>query len=83
MKSAILVIAAAASAVACAHRPIYVEPSGNGVVVTGAKLGMYHKEIVTKKDPDTLIAPDATICRVAPDVYKSAALHSVIYCNWQ
>lgn len=44
---------------------------------------MYHKEVFEKKDPDTLVAPDATICRVSPDVYKSAALHSVMYCNWQ
>jgi hypothetical protein len=77
------IFVAAASVIACTHRPIYVEPSPNGVVLTGGKLGMYHKEVMTKKDPDTLVAPDATICRVAPDVYKSAALHSVIYCNWQ
>lgn len=72
----------AVSALACS-RPLYVDPAPNGVVVSGAKLGMYHKEIVAKKDPDTLVAPDATICRVAPDVYKSAALHSLIFCNWQ
>ena len=82
MKAFILVVTAAILP-ACSHRPVYVEPASNGVVLTNAKLGMYHKEIVTKKDPDTLVAPDATICRVAPDVYKSAALHSVIYCNWQ
>jgi len=76
------VIVVAAGALACS-RPLYVDPAPNGVVVSGAKLGMYHKEIVAKKDPDTLVAPDATICRVAPDVFKSAALHSVIYCNWQ
>jgi len=83
VRAGFVVVAVTAIAIACTHRPIYVEPSSNGVVLTSGKLGMYHKEIVTKKDPDTLIAPDATICRVAPDVYKSAALHSVIYCNWQ
>jgi hypothetical protein len=72
----------AATALAC-HHPVYVEPAGNGIVLTGARLGMYHKEVIEKKDPDTLVAPDATICRVSPDVYKSAALHSVMYCNWQ
>jgi hypothetical protein len=70
------------SALGC-HRPVYVEPATNGVVLKTVKVGMYHKEIVEKKDPDTLVAPDATICRVSPDVYKSAALHSVMYCNWQ
>jgi hypothetical protein len=83
LKTFVFLVAAVGSVVACTHRPVYVEPSPNGVVLTSAKLGMYHKEVVTKKDPDTLVAPDATICRVAPDVYKSAALHSVIYCNWQ
>ena len=71
------------AAAACSHRP-YVEPDPpHGVVLKSAKLGMYYKEVVTKKDPETLIAPDATICRVSPDIYKSTALHSVIYCNWQ
>jgi len=72
----------AATTLAC-HRPIYVEPATNGIVLKGAKLGMYHKEVMEKKEPDTLVAPDGTICRVSPDVYKSAALHSVMYCNWQ
>lgn len=72
----------AATALGC-HRPLYVEPAGNGIVLKDAKIGMYHKEVMEKKDPETLIAPDGTICRVAPDVYKSAALHSVMYCNWQ
>ena len=82
MRAPAFVLFVAVSALACS-RPLYVDPAPNGVAISGAKLGMYHKEIVTKKDPDTLVAPDATICRVSPDIYKSAALHSVIYCNWQ
>ena len=82
MKSCFLVVAAIGLA-ACSHRP-YIEPSPpSGVVIKNAQLGMYHKEVMTKKDPDTLIAPDGTMCRVAPDVYKSAAVHTVMYCNWQ
>lgn len=78
-----LVLAAVVGIAACSHRP-YIEPSPpNGIAIKSAQLGMYHKEVVTKKDPDTLFAPDGTMCRVAPDVYKSAALHSVMYCNWQ
>jgi hypothetical protein len=81
MKS--LLFIAGVSITACSHRP-YIEPvTPNGIAIKSAQLGMYHKEVVTKKDPDTLIAPDGTMCRVAPDVYKSAALHSVMYCNWQ
>jgi hypothetical protein len=82
MTAKAFIIVVAGSVLACS-RPLYVDPAPSGVVVSGAKLGMYHKEIVAKKDPDTLVAPDATICRVGPDVYKSAAVHSVIYCNWQ
>ena len=84
MKNFVVVgVVAIGSVAACSRRP-YIEPNPpNGVVVTNAKIGMYHKEIVAKRDPETLVAPDATICRVSPDVYKSAALHSVIYCNWQ
>ena len=81
MKSVFLI--AAIGITACSHRP-YIEPAPpNGIGIKSAQLGLYHKEIVTKKDPDTLFAPDGTMCRVAPDVYKSAALHSVMYCNWQ
>jgi hypothetical protein len=78
-----LFFAAAVGVAACSH-PRYIEADPpHSVVIKPAKLGMYHKEVMAKKDPDTLVAPDATICRVTPDVYKSAALHSVMYCNWQ
>ena len=73
----------ALTAVACSRRP-YLEPAPpHGVVVKSAKLGLYRKEVITKKDPDTLVAADATICRVSPDVYKSTELHTIAYCNWQ
>jgi len=78
-----LVFVAAVGLSACSHRPYIEANPPNGVVVKSAQLGMYRKEIIAKQDPETLVAPDATICRVSPDVYKSAALHSIIYCNWQ
>jgi hypothetical protein len=67
---------------ACA-RPRYIEPTPHGAVVTSAKVGLYTKEVMTKKDPDTLVADDATICRVSPDQYASTRVHSMVYCNWQ
>ena len=69
--------------VAACARPRYVEPTPHGAVVTSAKLGLYTKEVMTKKDPDTLVADDATICRVSPDRYQSTRVHSMVYCNWQ
>jgi len=70
------------SVVSCA-RPPYIEPGSNGAVVRSARLGLYTKEVMTKKDPDTLVADDATICRVPPDRYKSTQAHTLVYCNWQ
>ena len=75
-------LVAIATITACS-RPRYVEPTAHGVVLKSAKLGMYRKEVVTKQEPDTFVAPDATICRVSPDVFKSTSLHSIAYCNWQ
>jgi hypothetical protein len=75
------VLALAVAAIACA-RP-FVVPTPGGVAVTSGRLGLYTKEVITKKEPDTLVADDATICRVAPDLYKSTRLHSMIQCNWQ
>lgn len=77
-----LSLAAFSLLVACA-RPPYVSSAGNGVVVHNARIGVYTKEVVTKKDPDTLMADDATICRVSPDVYSSTRLHTMVQCNWQ
>ena len=66
---------------ACARS--YIDPAPNGVVLSSGRLGVYTKEVMTKKDPDTLVANDATICRVSPDLYRSTKLHSMVQCNWQ
>ncbi|OLE14332.1 MAG: hypothetical protein AUG20_04545 [Gemmatimonas sp. 13_1_20CM_3_60_15] len=79
----LFLVVAAAGLTACSRRP-YVEPAPpHGVVLKSAKLGLYRKEVVTKQEPDTFVAPDATFCRVSPDVFKSTSLHSIAYCNWQ
>jgi len=80
MRSLMLVLLV--SVVAC-MRPLYVDPAPNGAVVKSAKIGLYTKEVMTKKDPDTFVADDATICRVSPDRYASTRVHSMVYCNWQ
>jgi hypothetical protein len=64
-------------------RPPYIDPAANGAVIRAARLGLYTKEVMTKKDPDTLVADDLTICRVPPDRYKSTQAHTLVYCNWQ
>jgi hypothetical protein len=39
-------------------------------------------EVMTKRAPDTLIAPDGSTCRVAPDVYASTRVGSMFRCRW-
>lgn len=80
MRLGVVIVAGALSA---CSRPGYVEPAPHGLVLKSAQLGMYRKEVVTKQAPDTFVAPDATICRVSPDVFKSTSLHGIAYCNWQ
>jgi hypothetical protein len=39
-------------------------------------------EVISKRDPDTLIASDGSTCRVAPDVYGRTRLGSMFRCRW-
>ena len=39
-------------------------------------------EVISKREPDTLIAPDGSTCRVAPDVYGRTRIGSVFRCRW-
>lgn len=76
-------IGAICTAVACSSRPLVIEPAPNGAVIRNAKTGLYTKEVMTKKEPDTLLAADGTFCRVPADRYKETAVHAMVYCNWQ
>ena len=39
-------------------------------------------EVITKRAPDALIAPDGSTCRVAPDVYANTRVGSLVRCRW-
>ena len=67
----------------CSARPPVIEPAPDGAVVKSARIGMYSKSVMTKKEPDTLLADDGTICRVSADRYRDTAVHTLAYCNWQ
>jgi len=67
----------------CSARPPVIEPAPHGAVVKSARIGMYSKSVMTKKEPDTLLADDGTICRVSADRYRDTAVHTLAYCNWQ
>ena len=66
---------------ACAGR--YVEPNAGGVTVKSARIGWYTKKVVTKQEPETLLAEDGTICRVSPDRFRATKSGSAVLCNWQ
>jgi len=61
-RCAALSAASAISLVGCGPRPPVIEPAPHGAVIRAAKTGLYSKNVLTKKDPDTLMADDWTIC---------------------
>jgi hypothetical protein len=67
----------------CGPRPPVIEPAPNGAVVRSARIGLYTKAVLTKKEPDTFLAEDGTTCRVPPDRFRDTAAHTLVYCNWQ
>lgn len=67
----------------CSARHPIIEATPNGAVVRSARIGLYTKAVLTKKEPDTLLADDGTICRVPADRFRDTALHTLVYCNWQ
>jgi hypothetical protein len=67
----------------CSARPPIIQPSPNGAVITNARIGLYTKSVLTKKEPDTFLADDGTICRVPADRFRDTPAHTLVYCNWQ
>jgi hypothetical protein len=61
----------------------FVEPNPGGVTVKSARLGWYTKKVITKREPETLLAEDGTICRVSPDRFRATKSGSAVLCNWQ
>lgn len=61
-----------------------VEPRpGGGVNVRQGGIGWATKRILTKQPPETVIADDGTVCRVAADRYKASVAGSDFACDWQ
>ena len=78
--------AASLAALGCARPATTVVGAGTGgggVVVESAPLGWGTKEVVTKRAPETLVARDGTICRVAPDRFRDTETGALVRCNWQ
>jgi hypothetical protein len=73
------------SVVACTV-PATITPrtAGSGVgVQVGPQLGWATKRVMYKQSPETLVADDGAVCRVAPDRYASTEVKAMVSCNWQ
>jgi hypothetical protein len=81
--SARAVAAAIGLAATSCVRPIIEPGPTGGAVVKSARLGLYTKKVVAKRAPETLVAEDGTICRVAPDRFSATEAGTAVYCNWQ
>ena len=70
-----------AAAGSCAPR--HVEPRPGGIIVRSDRVGWYLKKVTAKDPPETLLAEDGTICRVAPERFRSTSVGTLVRCNWQ
>ena len=80
----LLYFAAALGAVGCTvPAQISPHPGGGFGIQTGAAIGWATKRVLSKQPPETLVAEDGTVCRVAPDRYAGTEVKAMVYCDWQ
>jgi hypothetical protein len=61
-------------------------PGTVGVIVTSPNMpnrGFRRKRVVTKQEPDLLLAEDATSCRVSEARYREVEVGDEELCGWQ
>ena len=63
--------------------PRYVEPGPHGIVMRSDRTGWYIKKVIAKDPPETLLAEDGTICRVARERFRTTDVGTPMRCNWQ
>ena len=61
----------------------HVSPTPGGVRVDQPRLGWATKRVLTKQEPETLIAQDGTICRVTSDRFRDTQVGRDTVCDWQ
>ncbi|HUQ99860.1 MAG TPA: hypothetical protein VM166_10420 [Gemmatimonadaceae bacterium] len=72
--------------VAACTAPATITPrttNGGFGVQVGPQLGLATKRVMYKQAPETLVADDGTVCRVAPDRYASTEVKAMVSCEWQ
>lgn len=60
-----------------------VDPVTAGVEVSSHRLGWYTKRVVAKRAPESLMAEDGTICRLAADRFRDTPVGTLLHGNWQ
>jgi hypothetical protein len=80
----LLLLSSALGAAACLAPGTQVQagPGGAVSIVGGTRVGWATKVVLTKQPPETLVADDGTVCRVAPDRYRETEPGSLIACPW-
>ena len=57
--------------------------AGAGAVAGSSRVGWATKAVIAKREPESLLARDGTVCRVAPDRFRDTAVGDQVECNWQ
>ena len=70
----------------CVRQPVRVrsDPATGAVYgETGVVLGYAPKRVLAKTPPETLVAADGTVCRVAAERYARTEVGQAAACVWQ
>ena len=77
-----IVLACGLLLLAAAGCPRVQSPAGGATVGT-SRIGWATKAVAAKREPETLVAGDGTICRVSPDRFSGTKSGDRVECNWQ
>lgn len=80
--AAALLFAACATRAPFAGRPT-IESTKGGVSVRNGSVGWATKRALTKQPPETIIAQDGSVCRVAAQRYADTKVGDDVACDWQ
>ena len=78
-----LLLAALVAACAPGPREVLIQPPDRIGVQYGVRLGWAIKRVSTKQPPDTVVAEDGTVCRLAPDRHAETQVGGHLDCDWQ
>ena len=83
MRKAVVAIALLAAGCTYGQRTTVEHRRDGGVTVRNGGVGWATKVVLTKQPPETVVAEDGTVCRVAPDRYRDSSAGHAFACDWQ